>query len=181
MKKSIVNSSHYLALAVSAGILACSVLVFAFVYYQVGVQMGNTTAAYSQVSQAQSQEDQASQVVATISQTAAERAQLQSFFVGDSQTVGFITQIENTGTESGGAVVTIATISDDDLSAEATGTTGFIHAHIDIIGTWPQAMRALHLLESLPYGESIDNVRATPSGAKQWAIGFDLTAVMVHQ
>jgi hypothetical protein len=181
MKKPIVNSNHYLALAISGGILVCSVLAFWFVYYQVGVQMGNSDVAYGQIAQAQMQETQARQVVDTLSDTQAERGLLQSFFVSDAETVGFISQIENVGKEAGNATVTIVSISDDDLSAAATGTTGSIHAHIDIQGTWPDAMRAFHLMESLPYGESIDNVRATPASAKEWSIEFDLTAVLIHE
>ena len=67
------------------------------------------------------------------------------------------------------------------LSSDPVGATGDIHAHISITGTWSDAMRALHLLESLPYGESIDNVRATPASTKTWSIQFDLTAVMIHE
>ncbi len=181
MKKAIVNSNHYLALAVSGCIFICSVLAFWFVYGQVGVQMRNSSAAYGQIAQAQLQEVQARQIVDTLSDTQVERDLLSSFFVSDAQTVGFISQIENVGKEAGKATVTIASISDDDLSAAAMGTTGSIHAHINIQGTWPDAMRAFHLVESLPYGESINNVRASPASSKEWTIGFDLTAVLVHE
>jgi len=181
MKKPIVNSNHYLALGVSACIFLFSGVAFVFVYLQVEAQMSNTSAAYGRINQAQSEENQAHQVVGTLSAAQSQLDLLNSFFIRDDQTVAFINQIETVGGEAGSAVVTIASISDDDLSTSAAGTTGTIRAHINIQGTWPDAMRAFHLVESLPYGESIDSVRVTPTGEKDWSIGFDLTAVMIHE
>ena len=180
MKKSIVNSNHYFALGASGCILLASVLVFMFVYYQVGVQIGKTSDAYNRINQAQHQENQTKQIADTLSSTQAERSQLQSFFVRDDNTVGFITEIEGVGKTSG-ASVTLASISDDDLSSANVGATGSIHAHIDIKGSWSNVMRAFHLVESLPYGETVNNVRATPISSKEWNIEFDLSAVLIHE
>jgi len=181
MKKAIINSNHYLALAVSSCIFVCSILAFVFVYHQVGLQMQNTAVAYTKMNDAQLQENNAKNVVNTLAATQAQRALLESFFVRDDQTVGLITQIENVELKAGAVSVTIASISDDDLSAASIGTTGNIHAHINVKGPWPNAMRALHLLESLPYGESIDNLRVTPISDKEWNIEFDLNAVLIHE
>jgi len=181
MKKSIVNSNHYLALGVSVGIFLCSILAFIFVYYRVDAQMANTASAYDSINQTQLQENQARQVISTLSGVQNQLNIVQSFFVRDDQTLDFINKIEGVGIEAGKANVTIASISDDDLSSAAVGTIGNIHAHIDILGSWSDAMRAFHLMESLPYGESIDNVRITPASVKEWSIEFDLTAVLVHK
>ena len=121
MKKSIVNSNHYLALGVSVGIFLCSILAFIFVYYRVDAQMANTASAYDSINQTQLQENQARQVISTLSGVQNQLNIVQSFFVRDDQTLDFINKIEGVGIEAGKANVTIACFASPGLA----GSRGF--------------------------------------------------------
>jgi hypothetical protein len=177
--KSVIHSAHYAALAVSSVIFVASICAYLFIYYQVGVQSDQTVAAYQNIATARQAQSQSDSLVSGLSYTQTELATLQSFFVSNAQTVGFITRIENIGNRSG-STVSIVSISEDDLSSSPAGATGNIHAHLQIQGSWSSAMQAFHLIENMPYGESIDNVRVVPISDKKWSIEFDLTTLLIQ-
>lgn len=174
-----INSKHYLALTISLTIFIVSIFAFIFIYRLIGTQLDTTRAIYSEIAQTKAEENQAHSIVSELSTTKTNRDLLLSYFVRDDQTVDFIQKIESVGNKSG-SNVSIVSISDDDLSSTTAGTTGSIRAHINIKGTWEETLRGLHLMENLPYGESVDNLRATPISKNSWNIEFDLTVALIH-
>jgi hypothetical protein len=103
---------------------------------------------------------------------------IQTYLIPDSNTVSFIEEVEGVAKQSG-ASVSIASISADDLTSAAVGTIGHIQAHISINGSWSQAMRALHIIEDMPYALTIDNVSAHALGGGVWDVEFNMTGLVV--
>jgi hypothetical protein len=169
---------HYLALLIAVFMFSASIYLYVFMYNSATAQMANTEEALTQVTLAQGNMSKYSALTKTIESTKPDITRIESALVKSEQTLTFIEAIEKISPR-GGAAVSIVSISADDLSNTATGTVGYINTHIEIKGSWTEVLRSMHLVESLPYAISIDNVRMSVDADKKWIMGFDASVLVV--
>ena len=109
-------------------------------------------------------------------QTAASRALLPSLVVSKGSVVSFIKAIEAVGRDSG-ASVSISSIS----SASASdGAQPLIKGTVAVAGSWSQAMRAVRMVEDLPYALSVTGLRLAASD-KAWTASMDIAVLSSAQ
>jgi hypothetical protein len=172
------TSHHYIAVTIAFIILVASVTVYFFINAQVRNEAAKTAATFVTVAQDQATVAAEESASSTFSSTALSRALLQSYLIQDSNTVSFIEQVEGVAKQSG-ASVSIASISADDLTMATAGTIGHIQAHISAQGSWSNVMRALHIIEDLPYSLTIDNVSVHAEGGGIWGLEFNMMGLIV--
>jgi hypothetical protein len=172
------TSHHYIALIIAFIVLAASLVGFFYIDGQVRNETGETAVTLGTVAKAQTAITEEQSVSSTFSSTALARALIQTYLIPDSNTVSFIEEVEGVAKQSG-ASVSIASISADDLTSATAGTIGHIQAHISINGSWQGAMRALHIIEDMPYALTIDNINAHALGGGVWDVEFNMTGLIV--
>ena len=155
---------HYSALAIAAIIFCISTAGYVFIYYQINLQITQTASAEQLVQDQQRFTEQQQHIVASLTATAQDRASIDSFILSTDQTLPFIDVVEGLSSVAG-AQVTITSIS-----ADASN----VHAHISIRGPWTNTLRAMHLVENLPYSISISSISLTLQGNSLWDEEFDM-------
>ena len=172
------SSHHYIALVIAFIILVVSIVGWFFINEYVRDETAKTAATFVIVGKDQTAVDLEESAASTLSSTALARALLQTYLIPDSSTVSFIEEIEGVAKQSA-ASVSIASISADDLTSAPVGTIGHIQAHISVNGSWSEAMRALHIIEDMPYSLTIDNVSAHALGGGVWDVEFNMVGLIV--
>lgn len=172
------TSHHYIALIIAFIILVVSVAGYFFINTQVRAETAGTAATFVKAAEEQAAVAREESASSTLSSTALARTLLQTYLIPDNNAVSFIEEVEGVAKQSG-AKVSIASITADDLTAAPAGSIGRIQAHISVNGSWPDAMRALHIIEDLPYALTIDNVTANAIGGGIWDIEFNMTSLIV--
>lgn len=164
--------------------------VYAYVYRTVEHSTEQTNAALEEVIREQYRKDHEKSVTELLKHTEGDRTKIATFFVPDDRVVEFIEHIEGIGPMAQ-AEINLGSINADDLTAAAPGTIGHINAHIDGRGSWSSVMKALKLIENLPYQVRINNLRLDASGleegsktsesarASSWRIGFDVNVLSI--
>jgi hypothetical protein len=168
----------YLAIIITVVIFTASVFLYIFMYDTAQTQIANTRDAFIAVADAQGNESKYKELAKTLAATKSDTDSMAQVLVQSDQIITFIESIEKVGIITH-ASVSILSISADDLSTAATSTTGVARAHIQITGSWQAAMRSLHLVESLPYAISMNNVRVAVNAKKLWTIDFDITTLTI--
>jgi len=172
------TSHHYIALSIAFVVLVASLGAFLYIDGQVHNETKETTATFDKVAKEQTAITKEQSVASVFSSTALARALIQTYLIPDNNTVYFIEEIEGVAKQSG-TNVSIASISADDLTSASAGTIGRIQAHISINGPWTGAMRALHIIEDMPYALTIDNVSAHALGGGVWDVEFNMVGLIV--
>ncbi len=162
---------HYSALVIAFAVLAMSVAGYAFIYYSVNQQSASTAKAEIAVATEQATAVRQKSIVDSLRITAEDRSTINSFLLTTDGTVPFIEKVEGIGSQSG------ATVSLVSISADATT----VRAHVNIQGTWGSVMRAMHIVENLPYSISMDGVRITIQGVGTWNEDFDIAIPLATQ
>jgi len=121
----------------------------------------------------------------TYQSTIAARVRLHSLFIPADKAVELIEALEGIGTQTG-ATVSLASIDADNLDASPPGTIGSVNVQVSVAGSWSAAMRALKLVETLPYPMTIGTVSLESSGAgasakRDWQIAFSIKAPIIKQ
>ena len=155
---------HYSALGISITIFLVSIFGYIFIYYSVNDQTASTAAAEKAVLTEQGTAARQKSIVDSLKATVDERAIIGSFVLTSDQTVPFIERVEGISKQSG-ATVSLVSISSD---------ASLVHAHVNIQGSWTTMMRAMHLVENLPYSISMDSVRVSQVGKGLWNEDFDI-------
>jgi hypothetical protein len=172
------TSHHYIALIIALIVLTASLGGFLYIDGQVRNETKETTDTLDKVAKEQTAITKEQSMAETFSSTAIARALLQTYLIPDGNTVSFIEEIEGVAKQSG-ANVSIASISADDLTSATAGTIGHIQAHISINGSWSEAMRALHIIEDMPYSLTIDDVNVHALGDGVWNVEFNMAGLIV--
>jgi Tfp pilus assembly protein PilN len=158
--------------------LGVSISVYLFIYNNAILQTEHTNTAIAEVATAQANQSQLKTLVATLETTKADRDRIAKSLIPIGQTVQFIEAVENVGKVIP-AKVSIVSINSDDLSLQTAGAIGTLQAHIEVEGSWSNALRAMHLIESLPYSISTDSARANTRGSHVWNVSFDVKALVI--
>ncbi len=170
----------FLILAVAVTILVTA--LYAYMYWQVGLSVNKAIAARDIARTQGINQTREKDLVKMYESTAAERAQLGSFFIPRDETVEFIEAIELIGPQAG-SEVTLSSIDADPLVNAKPGTRGDIRAHIEAQGPWNAVMKTLMIAERLPYKLRINNVRLDGSVLdgtnREWRLRFDIVGTVV--
>ena len=153
-----------LALFISAGTVIAASCLYLYLYSRTSSLVDQAILAKDIVAAEETDKTQGNGIISMYQATAAERANLQGYFVQESDAVAFINAVEEVGNESG-ATVSISSINADNSVGSSTGVVGSITASITAGGSWAEVMRSLALFEALPYGISIKRASLSVSGA----------------
>ncbi len=156
---------HYSALTIAFVIFVISISGYIFIYYSIYDQAARTADTNGNIAAQQSAEIKERQISDSIAATVSDRALVSTFLISPNATVPFIDSIEGIGSQTG-SKVTIVSISND---------TGTLTTHININGSWKNVMRAMHLVENIPYSLRMDNVRMSLQTGGQWNEDFDIS------
>ena len=122
--------------------------------------------------------------------TAHKWSELQDYYVKSNEVVSLIEKIEAIGPQSQ-TELNISSIDADNMDNAPFGKEGKIRMKISSRGNWVAVMKALSLVEMMPYKLNINNVRANsstniPSQGKNssttkssWELSFDLQVAML--
>ncbi len=170
----------FLILAVAVTVLV--IALYGYMYWQVGLSVGKAVAARTIAETQRANQLREKDLIKMYQSTAAERAQLGSFFIPRDETVEFIEAVESIGPQSDSEVV-LTSIDADPLVNAKPGTQGSIRAHIQARGSWNAVMKTLMIAERLPYKLSINNVRLDGSAStgtkREWRLLFDIVGTVI--
>ncbi|MES2216693.1 MAG: hypothetical protein V4481_05375 [Patescibacteria group bacterium] len=157
--------------------------LYCYMYWQVNVSLGKAVVARELARTEEDNKSREKDLIKLYQSTAAERAQLGSFFIPSDKTVQFIEAVESIGPQSG-AELDLSDIAADPLEKAAPGTRGNVHAHVEAHGSWAAVYRVLLFAERLPYKLIVSDVRMETSGLadkgpREWRISFDINAILI--
>ena len=172
-----------MSLFISAGAVIVASCLYIYLYETTSSLADSAVLAKGIVAAEKADLAQGKDVVSMYQSTSADRAKLSGYFVRSDDAVAFINAVESVGPESG-ATVSISSIGTGAAPATSSSTTvtGSLTASISSGGSWTEAMKALALLEALPYDISIDrlSLSASPGGgtAKEptWLLSLSIIA-----
>jgi hypothetical protein len=178
------SSIVHIGMLLSSGVvLAIAVSLYVFMYYKTEDMTGAATSSRQAMTAMGQDQSQIKETLSLYQSTAADRARLHSFLVPSGNAVAFIKAIEAVG-RSSGAAVSISSISEDHADSGAPIGTGDVRAVISAAGSWPDVMKALVLLEMLPYRVTISHVLLStsvisgskPDVSRHWQMNLDIFA-----
>ena len=163
-------------LVVSMIVLVVSVSAYILMYRAVVTDAESAAAARTATVKASADATRAKAIADAYQQTTSSRARLSTFLVNDSNVVAFIKKVESISKQSG-ATVSISSIS--------SGTAGVsskkaVIAAVSITGSWSAVMRAIGLVENMPYAIMVQSVRlggSTVASGSEWSASISLSVL----
>lgn len=176
MKK--LRSQHYTLLALAILSLAAAIAAYVFMYKDAIGEAQKTALAKANTAAASDQALAEKKTETTYEDTAADRALLPSFLVSEDNAVAFIDAVDAVGSTTG-AAVSLSSLSSgtDSVTSELVVT-----ATISVSGAWPSVMRAIALVEDLPYALSVKSLSLNASDdlssrAAQWSASMSVSVL----
>jgi len=105
-----------------------------------------------------------------------ERAYVSGLIIDKDEIVTFIEEIEEIGIDTE-TDISISTIDSNDTSIKKDGDIGYLRSHIVVKGSWQNTMRALLLIENMPYGIVVNNIRLE-GREDRWDMSLDVKALI---
>ncbi len=181
-----INHRHYILLIVAFIVFLISAASYLLLYREVVSQARQSSQILAEVTLESNKKLHERELTATYADTLSDRTRVTSFVVSEDKIVPFIESIEKIGTDSG-TDLEISAIGTEKSTTQDAGF-GHIAAHIDVKGSWTNVMRALLLIENMPYSAVINNVRLVASDAiqtvevkkgtsqkiRQWGLSLDI-------
>lgn len=161
-----IHFGHYILVCAALLTSVVAGLGYYMLYQQAVLQAKSSSQAMQAVGLEAERKQQEAQLLKLYTDTELDRAKLASSFVQEDKIVDFIEEVESIGSFTGTTL---------ELSALAK-EEGKISAHIDIKGSWAGVMRALSMVENLPYGVSVKDIRLN-SGEKAWNLTLDFSVL----
>jgi hypothetical protein len=157
-------------------------LGYFFIYRKATVQAEHYVKATQEVIQENFKKQNEQELVGLHSTTSAERAKVAGFLIPEDKVVDFIESIEAVGTDSN-VELELSAISNDDDG---------ISVRVAIEGAWPNVMNALMLIENLPLGleirdvrldtvASLENAEGSSAGESRWKLSLFIDALTQAQ
>ena len=170
MKK--LSSQHYLLLILSILALFAAVAAYIFMYKDAVKKAEGEANVRAQVSTASEQTLEAKNMETIYKDTITNRAILPSFLVSVDNAVPFINAVEAIGPVTG------ATISISSLSSgmDNDSSHNVVTATISAVGAWANVMRAVQIVENMPYAISIKSLNMDVS-SPNWTAVLDVSVL----
>ncbi|MDE2188804.1 MAG: hypothetical protein KGJ35_03715 [Patescibacteria group bacterium] len=179
MKK--LKSQHYILLFVSILTVCVAAISYNFLYHQALSKAEAAAVAEAKVASMAATSIEEKKTAEIFATTATERSQLSDSMVSEGNAVPFIDSVEGIAAKSG-ATISLSSLSSGTDSASSHAT---VLASVTIRGSWQNALRALELLENLPYAISMQNLNLTETNssdaksAPQWTINVSLSVLSI--
>lgn len=171
-----INHRHYILLIFATLAILGSATGYILMYRESVIQARGSALAQAEVILENNKKLHEQELTAAYADSLSDRSRLSSFLVSEDEIVEFIESVEAIGASSG-AEVEISGIDTEEIAVKDEESFGHISAHLNISGTWVNVMRALILVENMPYSVSLNNIGLFSSGtakAKQWELSLDM-------
>ncbi|MES3031495.1 MAG: hypothetical protein V4697_03740 [Patescibacteria group bacterium] len=160
------HSGHYILALVALVTATVAGFGFFFLYSHIVGQAQNSAHAVRAVGLETERKQQEGQILKIYEETQADRTKIFESLVQEDEIVQFIEEVEKIGPASSTTL---------ELSALTTGE-GLIQAHLNIKGSWSGVMRALTLIENVPYSITLKDLRLT-SSERLWNLDSDFSVL----
>ena len=179
MKK--LRSQHYLLLTLSILTFFAAISAFVFMYKDSIKKAEEEAALKEEILAASRKVVESSNIETVYKETSANRSILPSFLVSLDNAVPFIDAVEAVGPASGDEV----SISSLSSGIDSSSSHQVVTASVSISGTWPNTMRAIEMIENLPYAVSVKNLSLEDSNAdsstgkspSRWTASLELSVL----
>jgi hypothetical protein len=178
MKK--LRSQHYILLIMSVLAIFAAATAYFFMYNDAMKKAQEEANVQASVKAASKHTMDVETMKTIYDETTASRAQLPAFLVSLNDAVPFIDAVEAVGPATG------STISISSLSSGTAGDSSYqvVTATISAVGTWPNTMRAVEMIEDMPYAISVKSLRLdalSPSDSSaagpHWTAAMDISVL----
>ena len=178
MKK--LRSQHYILLVVSIMAIFAAATAYFFMYNDAMKKAQEEANVQASVKAASKHTMDVENMKTIYNETAIGRAQLPAFLVSLGDAVPFIDAVEAVGPASG------STISISSLSSGTAdnSSNGLVTATISAVGTWPNVLRAVEMIENMPYAISVKNLHldvlsssGSSAAAPRWTAAMDISVL----
>jgi hypothetical protein len=179
MKK--LRSQHYLLLILSFLTLLAVIAAYVFMYKDAVIKAEDEAAVKAEVSAAAKHTLEAENMKIIYNNTASNRALLPSFLVSMNNAVPFINAVEAIGPATG-VTLSISSLSSGTYNASSHGV---VTATISVVGNWTNVMRAIQMVENMPYAISVKSLNvdvlssdgSLAKSAPQWTAALDISVL----
>ncbi len=159
-----IDSRHYILVIFALCAFVFSAIGYFFMYRTIVSQAQSSSKVITEINAENGRKQQESDLTKIYYDTITDRTRISSFFIHEDKVVDFIQKMEKIGTDSG-TELDLSSISSDG---------GYVKAHVSDRGSWSNLMRALVLIENLPYSLTISNVRLDSSGDHKWNLTLNI-------
>jgi Tfp pilus assembly protein PilO len=178
MKK--LRSQHYILLVLSVLAIFASAAAYFFMYNDAMKKAQEEANVQASVKAASKHAVEVENMKTIYDETAANRALLPSFLVSAGNAVPFIDAVEAIGPESG-STVSISSLSS---GTDSNSSLEVVTATISAVGTWQNVMRAVEMIEDMPYAISVKNLHLdvlsssdSSAAAPHWTATMDISVL----
>ena len=177
MKK--LRLQHYILLILSILTLSLACSAYVFMYKDAVTKAEEESLVRTESAAASKHVLQIKDMQTTYQDTVQDRAALPSFLVSADDAVPFIDAVEAIGPATG------STLSISSLSSGTDSSTshGVVTASVSVKGDWANVMRAVEMIESMPYAltvKSLDLNASSDSSSKSpssWSASLDVSVL----
>lgn len=171
-----INHRHLVLLILALVALSASIFTYSFFYNFVKSEAEESAQLSQQIAAIEEQRRHEQGVASVYQQSVSDLAALKSYVVTGEQVVDLIEEIEEIGTTTSTSLE-LTGITNSANASQKEGEFSVFTATVHGKGTWTNIMRALILIEHLPYSMSINNIRFAEEGAgpaRVWTISFGI-------
>lgn len=190
------NHRHYTLFVISFITFVVTVLGFAYIRNLVYTQSIQASQVTQEIKVIEEKRQHEQEVASAYSKFADEKNLLTSFIVPKDKVVDFIEAVEKIGADTS-TKLELSGIDTQDLpktlSTNPLNNFAHLKAHVTAVGTWPNIMRAITLLEHMHYSITFDNIHMDVDNAptptdeasttpktkvKNWSLSLDLKVLI---
>jgi hypothetical protein len=168
------NHRHYILLIFAIITLAVTIFGFIFLRKDIYSRAVASIEIAREVNQIDEKNKREMDIANIYDKSSGQRNLLASFLISKEQIVDLIESIEQIGTDTS-TNLELSGIVNQELSKDNKVST--FQAHVEVLGSWGNVMRALILTENIPYGVSLNNIRLIKSGeskSPEWKLSLDV-------
>ncbi len=187
-----INQKQLVLLILAVFTIIITIVVDIFFYRSIVSRAIRSSSMAKEVSLETSKKVREKELKADYKKSELERGRISTFIISQDKLVTFIEGLEEIGVTTG------TEVNLSSISSITTSPVGEFRARIDISGSWDGVMKALTLVENIPYSISINNLKLNqssdtgtgelmkvPSGTqtktssknRTWKLSFDMGAL----
>lgn len=177
------NHRHYTLLILALGAIVISSMSYIFLYRAIESQSILAQETLKTLAIEDKKKQQEGDSASIYAKTTDERVRINTALLSQEKVVDFITATEKIGTDTN-TQLELSSISDETIPNDTH--FAYFKGRVTTRGSWANVMRALSLLEHMPYGISFDTVKIAESAdsaavskdkktsAKKWESTVDI-------
>ncbi len=157
-----INFRHFILSIFALAALAGSVLGYTVLYKSAISEAQKSSLAFREVAIENEKKLYEAELSTLYNESKIDRERAHRIIVSQTKIVGFIKDIENIGTLTS-TDLTLTSIDAPDLSGKEDDFVSATEGTIQVVGSWTNVMRALILIENMPYSLTLSNIKLTTS------------------